>query len=950
VVHLPVTADQEHDDDDDDDKNAEPIQRRLSAVERRASMEADKREAEASAAAGAEAKEGEGEAKEGEAAAEGEGEAKEGEEPVELTEEEKSAKAEEEAKALAAAEAEAEALKNAGGGFHANRTIPLLCTPTMHLDRKGDKRSWKDLTSGGDVNAITEANHEGQLRIEGGNEVTSPMWIEYSEMEEKGYRALLMHTRFNAPNRAVLPNHWEDINAKPKVAQEEDPKAAKGKKPPKGKAPEPEPEVAEPEAPHVAEYRPPVPDEEYLLVVDDAVRVAKRAADAEVEAAALAELNAEAAERGDPPIEEVEQPDPAVEEGFITVVVCVSCDTQRRPTDIPNGFVEPPPGPPEPVVAEPEAPPAAEGVEGAEGEAPAEGEAAVAVEVEAGGADGADGEEKKPEAKVEEVAEPELPPPEPFVMPEWGSEGFELQTPPTCAITIVEEARPAASDEYTLPALVPVPVAPPDPEDLEDSEDAPAEPAEEVEPVMMQPGDPAVVSFRLHCDVPTQTATFRVPVGSRKLFRVFVDAPQGYSVTFSSAAEVTVQTASEARSEQWDLSMATAEGEYPPLKQGAWGVVFRQGVAITPPEGWTGFGEDGMQPAPDAGDGGDADPETVVPEAAAAPPRKYDSLVRAWLMLTDGPVGDFVRVHLLDNDTGESRSFPALSTGWIRLTANETGYTVVGTMRCKTRDLPGGKWKLEVGQKRSQPLVDGAGGWPMTELAAHDCAAVQHFGMNYVPNKYLTLFRDVVRVGTKPTEVCMRLTTPADSKFADARLKLCVYRLPPDVAPLEADAETGVYPDPMLVQGECVQEAHGRGSVEIYGIPAKGFVAGDPKAPGNAEHPPAQFIIEGSLDGARWEVPKELTCKYPYYRPILTPAGGGAGAEGGEGGEGGDAVAPAGGDAAEKKNNVWTHVAIPKDSELEWDLQVLSVGEDLCVHHDSQKEQVRNLDPFSRIN
>jgi hypothetical protein len=929
VVHLPVTVDDHGGDDDDDDENKQDdvVPRRLSAVERRASQtEAARAAAEEAAAADEVAA---GEAKdEGAEGAEGEGgEAKEGEGAAELTDEEKAKKAEEEANAKA--EAEAEALKSAGGGYHANRTIPLLCTPTMHLDRKADKRAWKDLTSAGEVNVIEEANHEGHLRIVGGEEVKTPMWIEYAEMEEKGYRALLMHTRYNAPNRASLDVHWVDVNA-PVVEKKVDEKApakgkAKGKPPPK----EPEPEVVENPEPHVPEYRPPVQEEEYLLVVDDAVRVAKRAADAEVELQALAEL-------GEVPPEGMEEEaDPSVEDGFVTVVVCVSCDTQQRSTAIPNGFVEPPPPPPQPVVVEPEeAAPTAEGAEGAvEGEeaAPA---AEAAPEPEAGEEEGG---EKKKEEEAPPAPEPELPPPEPFVMPLWGEEGFELQTPPTCSITIVEEDVPAASNEYTPPAPVPVPVVKLD-EDSEEEEESPREGAvkEEVEEKaveMMNPGDPlAVVTFRLHCDVPTQTCSFRVPVGSRKLFRVFMDAPQGYTVTFASASDLSVQEAGAARDEHWDLSTARAEGEYAPQAKGAWGVVFRQGVSVVPPPGWTGFGDDGMQPPPTAGDGDGADPEAVVPESAPAVAKEYDSLTRAWLMLPDGPATDYVRLHLLDNDSGTSRSFPAMSTGWIRLKANETGYTILGTMRCKTHDLPAGKWKLQVAQKRTQALVDGAGGWPMTELAAHDCNAVQHFGMKHVPNRYHTLFRDVVRVGTKPTEVCMRLTTPADSEFADARLKLCVYRLPPDVAPLEADPETGVYPDPVLVQGECVQEAHGRGSVEIYGIPSKGFVAGDPKAAGNAEHPPAQFIIEGTLDSARWEVPKELLSKYPYYRPILTPIGGGEGDADG---------ADAAGDA-EKKNNVWTHVTIPKDSALEWDLQVMSVGEDLVVHHDSQKEQVRS--------
>jgi hypothetical protein len=250
------------------------------------------------------------------------------------------------------------------------------------------------------------------------------------------------------------------------------------------------------------------------------------------------------------------------------------------------------------------------------------------------------------------------------------------------------------------------------------------------------------------------------------------------------------------------------------------------------------------------------------------------------------------------------------------MTANTHGYTVIVAARCKSRALPSGSWRLCV-------AGEGEG---MADLAEQECSTKNTFAATYTPNKYFTLFRDVLCTATDPSALAMRLTCSDPA----ARLRLRVYENPPEVdfSLDNADEETGEIPPPIIPQKKLLAEVRTRGTALLLGVNALAHVL--PEVDAKATDLPAQYIIEASLDSERWAIPDTYQSELPFYRREA------AAGEVADEDDGAGAGAPEEGQEVELQP---PHIELPEDSDLTWSLQVMSAAE-LTVKPDGEKETV----------
>jgi len=385
---------------------------------------------------------------------------------------------------------------------------------------------------------------------------------------------------------------------------------------------------------------------------------------------------------------------------------------------------------------------------------------------------------------------------------------------------------------------------------------------------------PPVLTFRMVAPF-LQSACFTIPAGSKKLYSVTVESQCGHCLTFSSSAKLQVLDAATARKEQWGCSVVEAEGAYSPANEGVWNVWFRQKFTI---------------PAGEA----DAD---------------GSKLGNIWLHLWDPDIAPYVRLYTIDNDTGHATSHPTLQTGWYTYHPNTHGYTVLAAACSRHTDLPAGKWRL---------CVATDGGSEIEELTEQVCSTSQCFSGGYVSNKYFTLFRDIVRTDESPCDVVLRLTCSEPNAW----LKLSVYAMP---VPSDNEVTEDGGPVTELVQKTLLSETCGRKVATLFGLPAAQHTP-DAGANKGKEDMPEQYMIEGSIDAAHWDVPEELCSILPFYKAKTLPPADGV-QEGDEEAEGG------------AEDEVPVPVAQDNGDMLVWNLQVVSAGQ-LAVHHDDEKERV----------
>jgi len=401
-----------------------------------------------------------------------------------------------------------------------------------------------------------------------------------------------------------------------------------------------------------------------------------------------------------------------------------------------------------------------------------------------------------------------------------------------------------------------------------------------VDPNNPAPPNPALLTFQLSTAT-LQSAKFTVPAGSSKLFQIDVQAPTGYTITFSSSAKLTVLDIAAGRSEQFGVRVVEAEGTYTAAEAGQWSIWTRQVFTLPKAE---------VDP--------DADPE-----APSEPPKAM--MTMAWLQLADKDISAYVTLYTIDNDTAKVTKHPSLSTAWMPCYPNENGYTVIATARCKSRALPPGSWRL---------CVAGEGDG-MADLAEQPSGTINTFSAPYVPNKYLTLFRDVLCTATDPTSLALRLTCSDPS----ARLRLRVYENPADVEfSLEENEETGEIAPPVVPEKKLLGEVRARGCALMVGINSLEHVL--PEVDPKATDAPPQYIVEASIDSERWDVPSKYHSVLPFYRREAA-----ANVPEEESEEGAEQLPP--------------HMDLPEDSDMTWNLQVVS-SDALVLRPDAEKETI----------
>jgi len=418
---------------------------------------------------------------------------------------------------------------------------------------------------------------------------------------------------------------------------------------------------------------------------------------------------------------------------------------------------------------------------------------------------------------------------------------------------------------------------------------------EEVAPGISEEGP--VLALSPLCTEFVGSDRFSVPLGTKKIFRIHTESPQGHCACFSSSASLKLLDIATARRELFGTNVVEAEGVMGPYGVCSWNVAARYKFLL----GAT--NEDG-------GDEKSAEVEAGEQDGATKPAQ----LVSAWIQLFDQDLAPFVQLFTVNNDTGETVSHPDIQTEWLSLTPNSHGYSVVVVARSGTRQLPPCRWRLCVG---SDGLI--------SELEKQPWSNAQIFSDSYVPNRQCALFRDVLRQepATEDASGAAGVSLRLSTSWPDARLKLSVFN-----CPVKVTGATELQPCEEIIT------VRGRGSVQLLGLPLSrhalptveedtGGKKGKDKGKGktvDAEMLPEQCIVEAVLDTETWEVPAELRSVLPFVQPKLaTP-------------ESDEAT-------AEEKDDALTAAESEPEPEpvLTWTLQTVSNGP-LQLHHDPEKQ------------
>ncbi|CAN0342144.1 unnamed protein product [Ectocarpus sp. 12 AP-2014] len=261
--------------------------------------------------------------------------------------------------------------------------------------------------------------------------------------------------------------------------------------------------------------------------------------------------------------------------------------------------------------------------------------------------------------------------------------------------------------------------------------------------------------------------------------------------------------------------------------------------------------------------------------------------VRAILHLPDEESRPSVRLAFVDEDTGREMLSPSLHTNAMPLAPNKCGYSVLAAACGRAKAIPKGAWRLQLlsdrpllplkrradgGGDGSDPLANSAKGVSVVshadggtgEEAAQKgsattvvpCQERVVYGGVYVPNKYLRLFKDVLKCASPlPFAVRLRCSLPG----------ICLRLLFLDAATGETVRD---------IRGKHILQARiDPCSLSTNEMPFKDKGKGGSKDKAAAAAAAAEqaalaapkIIIEAALDWEKMEVSPSLMSELPHY-------------------------------------------------------------------------------------